>query len=90
MALWQTWWIWMVAGITLAIFEVFVPGYVFLGFAGGAVLTGVLFLIAPSIGLAPAVFVFAVASLAVWLVGRKLMGVRTGQIKVIDRDINED
>lgn len=90
MALWQTWWIWMVAGIGLAILEIFVPGYVFLGFAGGALLTGLLFLAAPSIGLPVAVFVFAVASLAVWLIGRKVMGVRTGQIKVIDRDINED
>ena len=39
MQLWQEWWVWIAAGIVLAILEIVVSGYVLLGFALGAVLT---------------------------------------------------
>ena len=35
-----TWWLWMVAGLVLAIIEVIIPGYIFAGFAVAAVLVG--------------------------------------------------
>ena len=34
--------------------------------------------------------VFALASLIAWIVLRKVVGIRPGQVKVWDRDINED
>ena len=40
--MWHEWWVWIAAGVVLAILEVMVSGYVLLGFAAGAVLTGVL------------------------------------------------
>jgi len=84
------WWVWIVAGIALAILEIFVPGFVFLGFAVGAVVTGITLWL--TTGLAPAtiLLIFAVASLVAWLVMRQVAGVRRGQVKVWDRDINED
>lgn len=93
--MWQslagTWWAWVVLGFALGVLEVLAPGYIFLGFAIGAVLTGVLV----GLGLAPSgipalIFIFAVASLAAWLVLRRTVGVRKGQVKIWDRDINED
>ena len=84
------WWGWIVAGIALAIVEIFVPGFVFLGFALGAVVTGLTLWFVPGIGLATILLIFAVASLIAWLVMRRVVGVRKGQIKVWDRDINED
>jgi hypothetical protein len=33
---------------------------------------------------------FAVVSLLAWLGLRRVLGIRKGQIKIIDRDINED
>jgi membrane protein implicated in regulation of membrane protease activity len=42
MALWQEWWVWMLAGAVLAILEVLLPGFILLGFAIGAALTGAL------------------------------------------------
>lgn len=93
---WQLWWAWAVAGLGLAIVEVLVPGYVFLGFAAGAMAVGLLLLFggpfaAMAGGSLPVLaLIFAVASLAAWLVFRRLFGVRAGQIKVWDRDINED
>jgi len=86
-----TWWAWVVFGFALGVLEVLVPGFIFLGFAIGAVLTGVLV----GLGLAPAslpmlLLVFSVASLGAWLVLRRLVGVRSGQVKVWDRDINDN
>ncbi|MCU9848361.1 hypothetical protein OEZ60_10105 [Defluviimonas sp. WL0024] len=89
--LWQAWWVWMIAGAVLAILEVVIPGFILLGFACGAVVTGVgLWLGLLGGSLAVLVLVFAVASLAAWLVLRRVVGVRKGQVKLWDRDINED
>ena len=89
---WDAWWLWMLAGIGLLILEVFAPGFLFLGFAIGTILMGtVLFGAAGAIPSLPvALLITAVISLLAWLVMRKMLGIRTGQIKVIDRDINED
>ena len=38
----QVWWLWIVAGFALGVLEVIVPGFIFLGFAIGAALTGAL------------------------------------------------
>lgn len=93
--MWQgiadTWWAWVVLGFALGVLEILAPGYIFLGFAIGAVLTGVLV----GIGLAPGglpalLLLFSLASLLAWLVLRRTVGVRQGQVKVWDRDINDD
>lgn len=89
--LWQAWWAWMIAGAVLAILEVVIPGFILLGFACGAVVTGLgLWLGLLGGSLAALVLVFAVASLVAWLVLRRVVGVRKGQVKLWDRDINED
>jgi membrane protein implicated in regulation of membrane protease activity len=90
MLLWQEWWVWMIAGAGLAILEIVVSGFVLLGFAIGAALTGVLLWLGVLGGsLSAIILVFAVASLIAWLVLRKVVGVRQGQVKVWDRDINQ-
>ena len=88
---WSIWWVWIVAGFLLGMLEIIMPGYIFLGFAIGAVASGILV----GIGVAPAspallVLIFAVCSLVAWLVLRRTMGVRAGQVKVWDRDINDN
>jgi len=90
------WWVWIAAGLGLAILEILVPGFLFAGFAVGAVITGaVIGLGLPGTGwmaesLVNALVVFAVLSVIAWLAMRSLLGVRQGQIKKIDRDINEN
>lgn len=87
---WAEWWVWMIAGAVLAILEIMIPGFILLGFAVGATLTGLLLWLGVLGGsLATLVLVFAVASLIAWLVLRKVVGVRRGQVKVWDRDIND-
>ena len=90
------WWVWIAAGLGLGILEVIVPGFLFAGFAVGAVITGgVIGLGIPGTGwmsesLINALVVFAVLSVVAWLAMRSLLGVRQGQVKKIDRDINEN
>lgn len=89
--MWATWWVWVVAGFGLGVLEVLVPGFIFVGFAIGAVLTGVLV----GLGLLGAnlpllLLVFAVLSVVAWLVLRRMVGVRGGQVKLWDRDINDN
>jgi inner membrane protein len=88
--MWATWWVWIVGGFALGVLEVIVPGYIFLGFAIGAVLTGILIGINVLGGSLPvAILVFAVASLAAWLGLRQLLGRHEGQVKLWDKDVND-
>jgi len=84
-----TWWAWVVFGFALGVLEILVPGYIFLGFAIGAIVTGVLVGFGVPAGLPALILIFAVASLAGWLFLRRAVGVRQGQVKVWDRDIND-
>lgn len=92
----DTWWVWMAGGIVLAILEMFVMGFIFLGFAVGAAVVGILLLIGMPVAavltgsLSVKLLVFALASLVAWLVLRRILGVRKGQKKLWDTDINED
>ena len=91
--MWSVWWMWIVGAFALAFLEVIAPAQIFLGFAVGAAVTGLALLIGvPGLaGSLPAtLLVFAILSLVAWIVIRKVVGVREGQVKVWDRDINED
>ncbi|MDP5334082.1 MAG: hypothetical protein NWT12_08750 [Paracoccaceae bacterium] len=91
MVLWQEWWVWVVVGVTLAVAEVILPGFILLGFAIGAALVGLLLLIGVLGGnLFALILVFAIASLVAWIALRRLVGIRKGQVKIWDRDINEN
>jgi hypothetical protein len=88
---WTIWCVWMAAALVMAIVEVVVPAYIFMGFAIGAALTGV----------ALVVGLFAAASLSAVLVGfagwallgyvgmRLAFGAPGGSVKKWDTDIND-
>lgn len=84
------WWVWMVAGVVLGIIEVVLPGYVFLGFSAGAIVTGALLWLGLEAGLPLVLLIFGLISLAVWLVLRRVFGSGAGQVKVWERDINDN
>ncbi|MGV6848135.1 MAG: NfeD family protein [Marinibacterium sp.] len=84
------WWVWVAASLILAILEVVIPGFIFLGFAIGAFLTGML-LLNTGLGLSlPLLFlIFAALSLAAWLVLRSVFALPKGQVKRFHDDIND-
>jgi membrane protein implicated in regulation of membrane protease activity len=87
---WATWWAWVVAGFALGVVEVILPGYVFLGFAVGAVLTGGLIGIGVLGGNLPfAIMVFAILSVGAWFLLRRYLGTGGRDVKIWHRDIND-
>ena len=88
--MWNVWWVWIVAGFALGVLEILAPGYIFLGFAMGALLTGVLLGFGILGGSLPLLLlVFAVLSLTTWLVLRQVVGVTDSQAKIWHKDIND-
>ncbi|MAQ36177.1 hypothetical protein BMI91_17570 [Thioclava sediminum] len=91
MDLWQLPWVWVLAGLVLGGAEMIIPGFIFLGFSIGAVITGGLIWIGIVGKSVPITLItFAVLSIIAWLALRKLMGVRRGQVKQWHDDINEN
>jgi len=89
--IWQSGWFWLIVAAVLALLEVLLPGYVFLGIAIACAAAGLVLLV----GVVPAslpVLLIAIAVLSglAWLVLRRAMGVRKGQVRIWDRDINDD
>ena len=87
-ALWSLWWVWGVIALGLAIIEILLPGFVFLGFAIGAAAVAVILLTPLSLTLPVLLLVFAVLSLAAWLILRRVFALPKGQVKTFDTDIN--
>ena len=93
---WSEWWVWMSAAFGFAILEMLGPGFLFLGFAIGAGIVGTALLVGGPLAwgfgasLPMLLVVFCALSLAAWFALRTFVGVRKGQIKTFDRDINED
>jgi membrane protein implicated in regulation of membrane protease activity len=88
--LWQLWWVWMSAALVMVTLEVLVPGYIFLGFAIGAFALGLLVLLGLSgLGLPVSLVIFAVLSLLAYLVLRRVLGLKEGQVKIWHRDVND-
>lgn len=87
------WWIWIAAAMVFAILEVLLPGYILLGFAIGAAVTGGLLwiggadLFAGSLSLQ--LLVFASASLVAWIALKRFFALKTGSVKTFDHDIND-
>ncbi|MBQ4823646.1 hypothetical protein J4729_03650 [Leisingera sp. HS039] len=89
MPFWALWWVWGAAALVLAILEVLVPGFVFLGFAIGAAAVSLLLLAGAGLSLPPLLLIFAVLSLAAWLVMRRFFALPKGQVKTFNHDIND-
>jgi membrane protein implicated in regulation of membrane protease activity len=93
---WSDYWVWFAAAIVLGILEILAPGYILLGFALAAGVIGAGLWFGGGVGaflagsLPVTLVIFAVISLVLWLVLRKLFGARGGSVKVWDTDINEN
>jgi inner membrane protein len=85
----ETWWAWIVLGFALGVLEILSPGFLFLGFAIGAAVTGILVGLGIPAGFFALVLIFAVVSVVAWVLLRRTVGVREGQVKIWDRDIND-
>ena len=89
MAFWTLWWVWLCAAIALAIAEVLLPGYIFLGIAAGAVMMAGLVALPIKLGPPVLMLIFSALSLISWLVLRRVFRPADDQTRVIHEDINK-
>ncbi len=86
---------WLALAAVMGIVEVIMPGYLFLGFAAGAVVvSGMLFFglegwFLGVAGFTYLILLYAALSLASWYLFRRLFS-PTGDVRRVERDINED
>lgn len=89
--IWQSGWFWIVVAALLGLMEVLLPGYVFLGIAIACAVAGLALLVGLAAPSLPVLLIaIAVLSGVAWLILRRLMGVQEGQVRIWDRDINDD
>ncbi|MCP5038656.1 MAG: hypothetical protein GY945_13775 [Rhodobacteraceae bacterium] len=88
--IWDIWWVWIAAALGLAILEVLAPGFIFLGFAFGAAVVGMMIALGFVTGLPWLLVIAACVALVSWVVMRRVFGIRKGQVKHFDTDINEN
>jgi len=93
--IWSDWWLWGAAALVLGCLEMLLPGFILLGFAIGAGVVALLLLVGGpvAVGLTGSLpltlVVFAVLSLLGWMALRRFVGVRDGQVKTFDHDVND-
>lgn len=88
--MWSLWWVWVAAALVLGILEIVVPAYIFFGFALGALAMGLLLAFSVFTVTGPWAFVlFAALSLIAYVILRQVFGLRSGQVKIWDKDIND-
>ncbi|MCF3972645.1 NfeD family protein [Paracoccus salsus] len=88
--MWLNGWLWIVAALVLAVFELLAPGWVFMGLAASIGLMGTLLLTGLwTAGLPVTLVVTAVMSGLVWLILRRVAKGSKGKARIWDRDIND-
>ncbi|MEM6376161.1 MAG: hypothetical protein AAF686_07955 [Pseudomonadota bacterium] len=83
------WWVWLCAALVLAIIEVLLPGFIFLGIAIGALGMALLVAIVPGVSPALMAVLFGGLSLVAWLMLRRVFRARDGAARIIHDDINK-
>ncbi len=84
-------WIWIIAALVLAALELALPGWFFLGAAIAVLLMGLALLLGLWTGGLPmALVVAALLTGLAWLVLRRVFGASRGEVKIWDRDINDN
>lgn len=88
---WTNGWLWLSAALVIGVIEVLAPGWIFLGIAIAVGVMGLVILAgAWPWGFAGALVATGLLSLVAWLALRRAVGVQHGQIRIWDRDINDN
>jgi membrane protein implicated in regulation of membrane protease activity len=84
------WWVWLAFAIALGVIEVLLPGFIFLGFALGAlVMAALVGLVTSSMTVAMSLAAFAALSLLAWIVLRLAFRRQSSGARRVMHDIND-
>ncbi len=85
----MVWWIWVLGGLAIGALELMAPGYMFLGFAAGAMAAAASSWLGLLTGFPAQLALAAVVSLVVWAAMRAAFPLQRGEVKRFTRDIND-
>ena len=83
------WWVWICAALALALLEVILPTFIFLGFALGALAMTVVVALGLLTNTSALLALFAALSLIAWIVLKVVFRNQSSGARVVTRDINE-
>ena len=83
------WWVWICAALALGVVELLAPGYIFLGFALGALAMAVVVFVMPATNVPALLAMFTILSLIGWIILRILFRRQSSGARIVTRDINE-
>ncbi|MEM8774407.1 MAG: hypothetical protein AAGF53_05200 [Pseudomonadota bacterium] len=89
MEMFSLWWVWLSAALLLAIIEIMIPGFIFLGIAIGAAITALVIVIVPGLAFSTLMVIFGLLSLVAWLILRSVFRAPNDQTRIIHEDIND-
>ena len=84
------WWVWICAALALGVIELLAPGFIFLGFALGAMAMAVVVFILPATNVPALLAMFAILSLVAWIALRVVFRRQSSGARIVTRDINEN
>jgi len=84
------WWVWICIALALGILELLAPGFIFLGFAIGAMVVAVLVAVISIPNTAALLAIFAILSLMAWIGLRATFRKQSSGARIVTRDINEN
>ena len=83
------WWVWICVALAVGILELLAPGFIFLGFALGALAMAVVVFVLPATNVPALLAMFAVLSLIGWIVLRMVFRRQSSGARVVTEDINK-
>ncbi|MGB7241631.1 MAG: hypothetical protein WBC93_06060 [Sulfitobacter sp.] len=90
MSLMSLWWAWLALALVLALVEVMAPGFIFLGFAMGAVIMAGVVALFSGLSAAALLAIFGGLSLISWVVLRVAFKRQSSGARIVKRDINDN
>lgn len=84
------WWVWICIALGVGILELLAPGFIFLGFAVGALAMAAIVALFTIPNITALLAIFAVLSLIAWIALRAAFRKQSSGARIVTRDINEN
>ncbi|MEP5730113.1 MAG: hypothetical protein ABJL67_12170 [Sulfitobacter sp.] len=84
------WWIWVCIALGLGVVELLAPGFIFLGFAIGALVMALIVAVISLSSVSAMLALFAILSLIAWVALRSAFRKQSSGARIVTHDINEN
>lgn len=84
------WWVWAATALVLGIAEVLLPGFIFLGFAIGAVIMVGVVTLVEGLSAAALLAIFSGISLMCWIALHLVFKRQSSDERIVENDINDN